>query len=276
MALDAYRAKRDFRKTPEPRGAKAARRARRGTFVVQKHLARQLHYDFRLELDGVLVSWAVPKGPSLDPADKRLAMHVEDHPLEYAGFEGVIPKGEYGGGTVMVWDKGSWTPRGDPVAGYRSGHLTFTLHGEKLRGNWALIRTRNGRYAGKGGHEPWLLIKESDEFAKSGNGSIVETAAESVVSGRSIEQIAQARERVWRSKHSVAANVRAGAVAPPSNAVARPSASEAASKTRVRSARGKPATEAPATGAAIAGVALTNPDKLYFPEAGLTKRDLAL
>ncbi|HET7097070.1 MAG TPA: non-homologous end-joining DNA ligase, partial [Casimicrobiaceae bacterium] len=280
MALEAYRAKRDFRKTPEPRGEKSRSRARRGAFVVQKHAARQLHYDFRLELDGVLVSWAVPKGPSLDPADKRLAMHVEDHPLEYAGFEGVIPAGEYGGGTVMVWDKGSWTPRGDPVAGYRSGHLTFTLHGEKLQGNWALIRTRNSRYGGKGDREAWLLIKEVDEFAQPGSESIVDSAADSVVSGRSIAQIAQARERVWRSKRSVAANVRAGAIpeAPAPRRVAPSKPRRARSKTKGSSVRaeGAPASEAPATRAEIAGVALSNPDKLYFPEAGLTKRDLAL
>jgi len=145
MGLETYRAKRDFRRTPEPRGARIERSARGGAFVVQKHLARQLHYDFRLELEGVLVSWAVPKGPSLDPADKRLAMHVEDHPLEYADFEGIIPEGEYGGGTVMVWDTGRWVPRGDPVAGYRDGHLKFTLQGQKLEGNWSLIRTRKGR-----------------------------------------------------------------------------------------------------------------------------------
>src|SRR4029450_9950580 len=142
MGLETYRAKRDFRRTPEPRGGKVARRPRSGSFVVQKHLARQLHYDFRLELEGGLVSGAVPKGPSLDPTDKRLAMHVEDPPLEYAGFEGVIPEGEYGGGTVMVWDKGNWVPRVDPVAGYRDGHLKFTLQGRKLKGNWSLIRTR--------------------------------------------------------------------------------------------------------------------------------------
>src|SRR5215467_2760906 len=145
VPLEAYRAKRDFRRTPEPRGAKRARRARAASFVVQKHAARQLHYDFRLELDGVLVSWAVPKGPSLDPADKRLAMHVEDHPLEYADFEGIIPEGEYGGGTVMVWDHGTWTPESPDVdAAVRKGELKFTLHGKKLRGSWVLVRTRGG------------------------------------------------------------------------------------------------------------------------------------
>ena len=192
MGLETYRAKRDFGAHPS-RAAGRSRAARAsGSFVVQKHLARQLHYDFRLELGGVLVSWAVPKGPSLDPADKRLAMHVEDHPLEYAGFEGVIPDGEYGGGTVMVWDTGRWVPRGDPVAGYRAGHLKFTLQGRKLKGNWSLVRTRDSRYAGKAGREAWLLIKETDEHARPGSGSIVDTAAESVVSGRTLDEIAVA------------------------------------------------------------------------------------
>src|SRR3954452_23045229 len=122
MALETYRAKRDFRRTPEPRGD--ARHATAGnSFIIQKHAARRLHYDFRLELNGVLLSWAVPKGPSLDPADKRLAMHTEDHPLEYGGFEGIIPAGEYGGGTVLLWDRGTWSPHGDAMAGYHKGEL---------------------------------------------------------------------------------------------------------------------------------------------------------
>jgi bifunctional non-homologous end joining protein LigD len=289
MALETYRAKRDFRKTPEPRGGKVGRRARNGSFVVQKHAARQLHYDFRLELGGVLLSWAVPKGPSLDPADKRLAMHVEDHPLEYGGFEGVIPEGEYGGGTVMLWDRGVWIPRGDPLAGYRHGHLKFTLEGKKLKGNWTLLRTRSSQYAGTNGREAWLLVKEKDEFAKPGDGSIVDVESDSVVSGRSLDEIADARERVWRSKRSVAANVRAGAVAPPS-----PKDVAAAHKEApvVRKQARTPRTEAPAAAKeqrrssrrvvaaadsreAIAGITLSNPDKLYFPEDRLTKRDLA-
>ena len=143
---------------------------------MQKHAASHLHYDFRLELDGVLLSWAVPKGPSLDPADKRLAMHVEDHPLEYGGFEGVIPKGEYGGGTVMVWDRGTWTPEGDPVQGYAKGQLKFTLDGEKLKGGWVLVRTRGSKYGGKTGDKAWLLIKERDDYARPGNGAIVDEA----------------------------------------------------------------------------------------------------
>src|SRR5438034_3808675 len=140
MALERYRQKRDFGTTPEPRGRVGAKKKGQLSFVIQKHAASHLHYDFRLELGGVLLSWAVPKGPSLDPQDKRLAMHVEDHPLEYGGFEGVIPKGEYGGGTVVLWDRGTWRPEGDPHAGYRAGNLKFALEGEKLRGSWALVK----------------------------------------------------------------------------------------------------------------------------------------
>ena len=134
MTLKEYRSKRDFRRTREPRGKSRLRRGGR-QFVVQKHDASHLHYDFRLELDGVLKSWAVPKGPSLNPAEKRLAIEVEDHPLEYGGFEGTIPEHEYGGGTVMLWDRGQWEPIGDPAEGLRSGHLKFNLHGEKLQGD---------------------------------------------------------------------------------------------------------------------------------------------
>src|SRR5687767_2565572 len=141
-ALQKYAAKRKFTRTPEPAPKSRSRRSGPLLFVVQKHAARRLHYDFRLELDGVLKSWAVPKGPSLDPADKRLAVQVEDHPLDYGGFEGVIPKGEYGAGPVIVWDRGSWTPEGDVNAGLRRGKLEFELHGEKLSGAWRLIRLR--------------------------------------------------------------------------------------------------------------------------------------
>src|SRR5262245_51470156 len=146
--LAEYHRKRNFAQTPEPRGTVGPASASRPgglTFVIQKHAATRLHYDFRLELDGVLKSWAVPKGPSLDPQDKRLAMHVEDHPLEYGGFEGIIPKGEYGGGTVLLWDRGTWLPEGDPHAGYRAGNLKFALEGEKLSGSWALVKIRGGR-----------------------------------------------------------------------------------------------------------------------------------
>src|SRR6185369_3815857 len=196
MGLERYREKRNFRATPEPRGRVARSKAKELSFVIQKHAASHLHYDFRLELNGVLLSWAVPKGPSLDPHDKRLAMHVEDHPLEYGGFEGIIPPHQYGAGTVMLWDRGTWTPEGDPQAGYAKGHLNFQLDGEKLRGGWSLIRTRGSKYGGKG-DKAWLLIKENDEFAQSE--PIVDEAPDSVVSGRSLEEIARDRENEWHS-----------------------------------------------------------------------------
>jgi bifunctional non-homologous end joining protein LigD len=141
MALREYRQKRRFATTPEPRGKRAAKTSRQ-RFVVQKHAARRLHYDFRLELDGVLKSWAVPKGPCLDPAEKRLAAHVEDHPLEYRDFEGIIPQGEYGGGTVLVWDRGTWEADRDLSAAYRAGRMKFRLKGEKLSGGWNLVRMK--------------------------------------------------------------------------------------------------------------------------------------
>jgi bifunctional non-homologous end joining protein LigD len=214
MGLERYREKRNFRATPEPRGRVARGKAKELSFVIQKHAASHLHYDFRLELNGVLLSWAVPKGPSLDPHDKRLAMHVEDHPLEYGGFEGIIPPHQYGSGTVMVWDRGSWHPIGDPVAGYQKGHLKFELDGEKLKGGWALIRTHGSKYGGKSGKQAWLLIKEGDEYAKEGRAArVVDEEPDSVVSGRSLEEIAHDKANEWHSNRSVAANVRGGALA---------------------------------------------------------------
>lgn len=193
--LREYRKKRDFGITPEPSGAKKPKRAPRPgcQFVVQKHAARALHYDFRLELDGVLLSWSVPKGPSFDPKTRRLAMRTEDHPLDYADFEGIIPKGEYGGGTVIVWDHGSWEPIGDARAGLKKGHIEFTLDGDKLQGRWHLIRTRPQR-----DREAWLLIKGDDDVADPER-DIVEEAPLSVVTKRSIEQVAKEKDRVWRS-----------------------------------------------------------------------------
>jgi bifunctional non-homologous end joining protein LigD len=185
MGLQRYREKRDFTKTSEPRG-RAARRAKSSlTFVVQKHAARSLHYDFRLEWGGVLKSWAVPKGPSLDPADKRLAVEVEDHPLEYGNFEGVIPEHEYGAGTVEIWDRGTWTPDGDAARGLREGHLTFTLSGKRLAGRWALIRMKRTER-----QQPWLLIKERDALARP--------------AGRGASKRAPAERRVRRSRSSFA------------------------------------------------------------------------
>src|SRR6266851_4249609 len=204
MALEQYQRKRDFRKTPEPAGTAPRRKkptAAPLSFVVQKHAARQLHYDFRLELNGVLLSWAVPRGPSLDPGEKRLAVHVEDHPIEYGGFEGVIPKGQYGGGTVLLWDRGSWTPLDpDPDAAYRKGSLKFRLDGEKLHGNWALVRM--GGKAANERHENWLLIKERDAVAAPESGSTLVTDNPlSVATGRSMDAIAAERDRVWDSQH---------------------------------------------------------------------------
>lgn len=186
-ALDTYRRKRDFSRTPEPDGEPGpAGGAPR--FVVQQHAARRLHYDFRLEMDGVLRSWSVPKGPSYDPADKRLAVQTEDHPLAYADFEGIIPKGEYGGGTVMLWDRGTWEPLGDAAAGYAEGNLKFRLQGERLQGGWALVRM--GGRAGAEGRN-WLLIKERDEQADRLR-DVTGDAQTSVATGRSMAQIADA------------------------------------------------------------------------------------
>jgi bifunctional non-homologous end joining protein LigD len=202
MALEEYRRKRDFGKTPEPAGGRAARRKGKGLqFVIQKHAARRLHYDFRLEWDGVMWSWAVPKGPSYDPKEKRLAVHTEDHPLAYNQFEGIIPAGEYGGGTVLIWDRGVWQPEDDdPAEAHRKGMLKFRLDGEKLHGRWALIKLRGRRDAGK---DNWLLVKEKDETAIEGSGSaIVDEHPESVVSGRDIETIAEDADRVWHSNRS--------------------------------------------------------------------------
>lgn len=208
MALERYRHKRDFQVTPEPAGRVPKARSRGLAFVVQKHAASRLHYDFRLELNGVLLSWAVPKGPSLDPNDKRLAMHVEDHPLEYGEFEGVIPPKQYGAGTVMVWDRGTWLPTTDPGEAYAKGRLKFQLHGGKLEGGWNLVRSRSSQY----GDKSWLLFKEADDFARLGPEALItQDRPDSVITGRSLEQIAAQADRVWHSNQSVAANVKHGA-----------------------------------------------------------------
>lgn len=207
MDLSEYRRKRDFSKTPEPKGETVEPRTSAPLrFVVQKHAARRLHYDFRLEINGVLKSWAIPRGPSLDPAEKRLAVHVEDHPLDYGEFEGVIPEGEYGAGTVLLWDRGTWVPLDpDPEAAYRKGLLRFTLRGEKLHGNWALVRM-GGKAAGKR-RENWLLIKERDEAAVPQSGdAVVADNPLSVATGRSLDAIGNDQDWVWHSNQSKSAN----------------------------------------------------------------------
>jgi bifunctional non-homologous end joining protein LigD len=218
---------RDFAKTPEPSGVGHSSDGH--LYLVQKHDATRLHYDFRLELDGVLLSWSVPKGPTLKAGEKRLAVRTEDHPLEYGDFEGVIPKGEYGGGTVLLWDRGSWEPEGDAAAAMKRGRLTFELHGQKLHGRFHLVRTGM-----PGAKENWLLFKAKDEAAVSDGVEIVQAQPLSVASGRSIEEIADARERIWHSNKD----------GPSLNDLVK---------------------QLPTT------VKLTNLDKVLFPELGLTK-----
>lgn len=191
-SLSTYRKKRDFEKTAEPSGEAKVAPSTRRRFVIQKHDATRLHYDLRLEFDGVFKSWAVTRGPSLDPHDKRLAVEVEDHPLDYGDFEGTIPEGQYGGGTVQLWDRGYWESD-DPERGFRKGDLKFTLHGGKLHGSWVLVRMRHDRNGGK--RTNWLLIKHRDEFAKEGKANKILDEDRSVASGRTMEQIAAGKGR---------------------------------------------------------------------------------
>ena len=206
--LQRYRGKRNFVKTPEPSGHPGSvRPAKEPLYVIQKHAASRLHYDFRLELDGTLKSWAVPKGPSLDPSQKRLAVHVEDHPIEYAQFEGIIPPNQYGAGTVLIWDRGTWQPQGNPRDGYRHGVLKFRLDGSKLHGAWTLVRMHGRKEEDRNnGKENWLLIKERDAEARKGTAAeIVESATESVESGRDLKDVAANAPRQWQSNRPTAA-----------------------------------------------------------------------
>ena len=209
--LAKYRSMRDFKTTAEPAGADAGSNETGPLpFVIQKHAATRLHYDFRLGWRGVLKSWAVAKGPSYVVADKRLAVQVEDHPMEYGGFEGTIPKGQYGGGTVMLWDEGTWEPVGDADEGLRTGRLKFLLHGHKLQGHWTLIRM--GGRAAQESKPNWLLIKEHDEFERTAKAkAITEEAPDSVVTGRDLTQIAEAEDHVWDSRSGLAADERKAA-----------------------------------------------------------------
>ncbi|HEY2413283.1 MAG TPA: DNA ligase D [Pirellulaceae bacterium] len=262
MGLREYHKKRDFTRTREPRGMVAPGH-KQPIFVIQKHAASHLHYDFRLELDGVLKSWAVPKGPDTDPSQKRLAMQVEDHPLEYGDFEGVIPQGEYGGGAVMLWDRGTWESLDDAKKGYREGRLKFTLHGEKLHGRWMLVR--------KGGHSAapderhWFLFKERDQYA-GGQRSITERLPLSVATGRGLDEIAKDADRVWGSNGEVKTKKRRSNA---KGAVAKRVAKRAmAKKTAASRDAGTNSTE-------VSKVRLSNPNKVFYPEQGLTKLDLA-
>ncbi len=201
--LRKYRAMRDFGETPEPAGG-TPKKAKLPIFVIQKHHASHLHYDFRLEMEGVLKSWAVPKGPSYDPAVKRLAMMTEDHPYDYASFEGVIPAGNYGGGNVIIWDNGGWEfiePGDDPVKALKSGKLTFRMFGKKMFGEWALVKI-HGRPGSKGNE--WLLLKHRDEFAST-EVDVTELAPRSVVSNLTVEEIGASR-RIWKSNREASSS----------------------------------------------------------------------
>jgi bifunctional non-homologous end joining protein LigD len=239
-SLTTYRKKRDFEKTAEPSGKGKVAASKERRFVIQKHAATRLHYDLRLEFDGVFKSWAVTRGPSLDPHDKRLAVEVEDHPLDYGDFEGTIPKDQYGGGTVQLWDRGFWQSD-DPEKGFKKGDLKFTLEGDKLHGSWVLVRMRHDRNGGN--RTNWLLIKHRDEFAREGDANDILDEDRSVASGRSMEQIAEGKgkapkpfmtvksgqakaDAVWHSNRGEAAEARAGngkaATKAPSKAAAAP------------------------------------------------------
>jgi bifunctional non-homologous end joining protein LigD len=183
--LEVYRRKRDFSKTSEPKAKAKAAKSEGRSFVIQKHAARRTHFDFRLEHDGVLKSWAVTRGPSLDPGDKRLAVRTEDHPLDYGTFEGVIPKGEYGAGPVMIWDEGSWEPLVDPDEGLAKGDLKFRLYGKRLKGEWVLVRMSNRSGERR---ENWLLIKKADDYADRET-DVTEAFVTSVKSGRKMAGI---------------------------------------------------------------------------------------
>ncbi|MBF9194740.1 non-homologous end-joining DNA ligase [Microvirga terrestris] len=248
--LAAYRAKRDFTKTSEPAG-KASRHPG-ASFVVQKHDASRLHYDFRLELDGVLKSWAVAKGPSFVKGEKRLAVEVEDHPLQYGDFEGTIPNGQYGGGTVLLWDRGTWEPEGDPHEAYEKGRLTFRLDGEKLEGTWHLVRMAKRP---RERQPSWLLIKADDAHARTEDDpDILEEAPLSVKTGRSLDEIAPGRSAKKPSKPK-AASKRASSAKP--------------------AKRASSAKKAKAGDIQVAGVPLTHPDRVLWEDQGLTKQELA-
>jgi bifunctional non-homologous end joining protein LigD len=263
--LRTYRAKRRFDVTPEPSGDRTTAPGGGWSYVIQKHDARRLHYDFRLELDGVLLSWSVPKGPSLVPGARRLAVRTEDHPLDYRDFEGIIPQGQYGGGTVVVWDRGTWTPEGDARDMMQKGRLTFTLHGEKLRGRWHLVRT-----AGAERGENWLLFKSRDEASREGGAEIVDERPESVITGRTVDEVANDADAVWQSNRPAAED---------RGVRGRIKAAVAKQRAAAKSPRAKAPKAAPADLAALVAqlptdIPLTNLDKVLWKDEGITKAQL--
>ena len=272
-ALNDYHAKRDFKKTAEPRGDATIRRADYPRFVIQKHDATRLHYDLRLELDGVFKSWAVTRGPSLDPAEKRLAVEVEDHPLAYGDFEGTIPKGEYGGGTVMLWDRGFWSPLGDekPAAALRNGELKFNIAGDKLKGSFVLVRMKHDRTGGK--RTNWLLIKHKDQWARAGSNEQILNKDRSVASGRTMTQIANGKG----AGPSPFMRVRRKPAKADDVWIAKPP-TEPKAKLGSRSRAAPHIKAVTAHDGAVLGIKISHPDKILWPASSddaVTKRDLA-
>jgi bifunctional non-homologous end joining protein LigD len=284
--LSEYRAKRDFTKTAEPSGSAAVRPAKQLRFVIQKHDATRLHYDFRLELDGVFKSWAVTKGPSLDPHDKRLAVEVEDHPLDYGDFEGTIPKGQYGGGTVMVWDRGYWAPLGDlsPEQQLAKGELKFVLAGEKLEGSWVLVRIRNDKAGNK--RTNWLLIKHRDPAAKPGKGDSILEDNRSVASKRTLDEIASGRGKgpepfILKRRSAARPDAIWNSNRADGNDEGPPKAERPLRRMPIREAK-KPAkrgsNEKKSGPNTVLGITISNPDKIMWPATerpAVTKLDLA-